>query len=69
VSVVVLCTDMDRRVLLRAHRKGMANGDYVFLTPGTLPNDEVDVRWREGDEDDDKAKDIFRFVLYVRNVV
>jgi len=45
--VVILCgsDDFVRRFMLAAHRNQMTSGDYVFISLGLLPPDNVQQPW------------------------
>jgi len=51
--------------MLAAHRNAMTSGDYVFISLGLLPPDNVQQPWLRHDNDDDEAADAYFALLQV----
>lgn len=57
-----------RKLLLKAHEKGMTGGDYVFYTMDILPQDDIlnsMQTWQGNDGRDAAAKQAFESVFHV----
>ncbi|CAD5126154.1 DgyrCDS14322 [Dimorphilus gyrociliatus] len=57
-----------RKFLLRAHEKGMTNGDYVFYTMDILPQEDIlnsMQTWQGNDGRDSTAKQAFESVFHI----
>ena len=50
---MILCGSYDfvRRFMLGAHRNDMTSGDYVFISLGLLPPDDIQHPWLRNDEE------------------
>ena len=46
-SVVIICGDTTflTDVMAEAHRKGMTSGDYVFINPNLIPDNDFEKNW------------------------
>ena len=66
-SVVVLCGSFNfiRQFILTAHRMGMTNGDYVYITLNQIPPDNLKTFWSNNDSADAEARLAFASVLQV----
>jgi len=51
--------------MLAAHRNSMTSGDYVFISLGLLPPDNVQQPWLRHDADDDEAANAYFSLLQV----
>ena len=51
--------------MLRAHSRGMTNGEYVFIAPTLLPHENHTELWKRGDDQDDLAMEAYRSLLQV----
>jgi hypothetical protein len=65
IAVIILCTQSDRRVMIRAHRHGMTNGEFFFFTPSGLDEIEPVRLWYGDDEDDPITKEAYRVLHHV----
>lgn len=69
ISVVFICAEDDnfRNIMIRAHRLGMTSGDYVFIDPNFLSNDDhYRYRtWFNKDSDDVISREAYRHVIHV----
>ena len=66
--VVMLCgvSSMIRDFMLAAHRHGMTDGDYVFISIDLLPSANYKTFWKSGDpETDSIAREAFKPLLQV----
>lgn len=53
--------------MIRAHRLGMTSGDYVFIDPNFLSNDDHYrySTWFKNDSDDVISREAYRHVIHV----
>ena len=53
--------------MIKACEVGMCNGEYVFVYPAmTVPENYEETKpWYRGDADDEKAREAYRYMLYV----
>lgn len=67
--VVIICMDdsLIRRFMLRAHSKGMTNGDYAYFSPSLLPTENIRSLWKDENDakNDAKAYEAYRSLLRV----
>ncbi|KAK2186746.1 hypothetical protein NP493_190g03005 [Ridgeia piscesae] len=65
--IVLLCASStdERRILLRASRRGMTDGNYVFFTIDHLPEATVWQPWRRNDQFDEEAKAAYQSVVHI----
>ena len=67
--VVFMCAQEDnfRNIMIRAHHNGMTSGDYVFIDPNFISNDDhYRYRsWYKNDSDDVISREAFRHVIHV----
>nr|XP_022338373.1 atrial natriuretic peptide receptor 1-like [Crassostrea virginica] len=67
--IVFMCAEEDnfRNIMIRAHHNGMTSGDYVFIDPNFLTNDDhYRYRsWYKNDSDDVISREAFRHVIHL----
>lgn len=64
----MLCTEINsdrRRIMLKAHTKGMTDGSYVYIIPDHLPPGDITTPWQKEDEFDASAKKAYNSVFQV----
>ncbi len=71
VLVVIICVvePLLRRFMLRAHKKGMTDGEYVYITANLLPSPNLATIWRNGQQDDPIARKAFQPLLQVNTLI
>ncbi|OQV14007.1 Atrial natriuretic peptide receptor 1 [Hypsibius exemplaris] len=66
IFVIVAHGNKTRDIMIEAHRLGMTNGDYVYITTYPLEHPLYgQYRWQVFDDDDDIAKEAFRSLYFV----
>lgn len=67
--IVFICAEDDnfRNIMIRAHRLGMTSGDYVFIDPNFLSNDDHYrySTWFKNDSDDVISREAYRHVIHL----
>ncbi|XP_061188583.1 atrial natriuretic peptide receptor 1-like [Saccostrea echinata] len=67
--IVFMCAENTnfRKIMIRAHYNGMTTGDYVFIDPNFLSNDEQYRyrAWYKNDSDDVISREAFRHVIHL----
>ena len=60
-SVVILYGDTTflTDVMMEAHRKGMTSGDYVFINPNLIPDNDFEKNWEDIMSQKDVQRDTF----------
>ncbi|KAK3098029.1 hypothetical protein FSP39_015477 [Pinctada imbricata] len=65
--IIVVCSSRPnlRRIMLQACRMSMCSGDFVFIDPNFISDEEVYNPWLANDTDDAAAREAFKHVLHL----